>query len=270
MAKLTKAQAKAHAAAEDLLTKDVLTESDKEFVRANWQESALHINSVAGAFFTPAGLARDTILEVEPHGRVIDLCAGIGTLASEVWDKATWHTHDNPPELVCVELNSEYVRVGKKLLPQATWIVGSIFTLPDLGHFDTAISNPPFGNVPRDGEKLRYTGSKLEFHVMDLASDLADFGVFIVPQQSAGFQYSGRQTYERRESHDYTKFSEQTGIVLEAGCGVDTSIYLKDWHGVSPMVEIVTAEFMNIPREAVVTALPVADALDFGDWEASA
>lgn len=268
MSKLTKRQAAAHADAEKLLAKDVLTEDEKDFVRANWQESALHINSVAGAFFTPAGLARDTILEVDPRGRVIDLCAGIGTLASEVWDKARWH--DEKPEIVCVELNPEYARVGKKLLPEATWIVDSIFALPNLGHFDTAISNPPFGNIARDGEKLRYTGSKFEFHVMDLASDLADFGVFIIPQQSAGFQYSGRQTYERNESRDYEKFKQQTGIVLEAGCGVDTSIYLKDWHGVSPMVEIVTAEFMDLRPGAAVTELPFVDALDFGDWEVSA
>lgn len=268
MAKLTKPQAKAHAEAVALLEKDRLTEDEKDFVRLNWQESATHINSVAGAFFTPAGLARDTIIEVNPSGRVIDLCAGIGTLASEVWDKAGWHSEK--PEIVCVELNPEYAAVGKKLLPEATWIVGSIFTLPDIGHFDTAISNPPFGNIPRDGQKRRYSGSKFEFHVMDLASDMADYGVFIVPQQSAGFEYSGHRTYERRESRDYTKFSQQTGIVLEAGCGVDTSIYLNEWHGVAPMVEIVTAEFTDIKREATVTELPQVEALDFGDWQATA
>lgn len=268
MAKLSKAQAKAHGESVTLLGKESLTEDEKDFVRSNWQESATHINSIAGAFFTPAGLARDTILEVEPRGRIIDLCAGIGALASEVWDKARWR--DERLEIVCVELNPEYAAVGKKLLPEATWIVGSIFDLPDLGHFDTAISNPPFGNIKRDGEKRRYTGSKFEFHVMDLASDLADYGVFIVPQQSAGFQYSGRQMYERAESADYTKFSEQTGIVLEPGCGADTSIYLNDWHGVSPMVEIVTAEFLDIRREATVSEIPQIDALDFGDWEATA
>ena len=268
MAKLTKVQAKAHAESEELLKMDKLSDEEKDFVRANWQESALHINSIAGAFFTPAGLARDTILEVSPTGRVIDLCAGIGALASEVWDKAAWR--DEKPEIVCVEINPEYVRVGKKLLPEATWITGSIFTLPNIGHFDTAISNPPFGNIPRDGEKLRYTGSRFEFHVMDLASDMADFGVFIVPQQSAGFQYSGRQYYERMESRDYAKFSEQTGIVLEAGCGVDTSVHIKEWKGVSPVVEIVTTEFIELPRGAIVTELREPDALDFGDWKATA
>ena len=53
MAKLTRAQRKAHAAAEAILTKDRLTEDEREFVFQNWHEGANHINGVAGAFFTP-------------------------------------------------------------------------------------------------------------------------------------------------------------------------------------------------------------------------
>ena len=80
MAKLTKPEMKAHNAALAVLKKAVLTEDDKLFVLANYHEGATHMNGLAGAFFTPEGLADD--LEVEVHGRrVIDLCAGIGRLA---------------------------------------------------------------------------------------------------------------------------------------------------------------------------------------------
>lgn len=47
MAKLTKVEAKSHAAACELLEKDRLTEDDKEFVYRNWNESANHVNSTA-------------------------------------------------------------------------------------------------------------------------------------------------------------------------------------------------------------------------------
>lgn len=53
MAKLTKAQRKAHAEAEAILSKDRLTEDEREFVFNNWHEGAECNNAAAGAFFTP-------------------------------------------------------------------------------------------------------------------------------------------------------------------------------------------------------------------------
>src|SRR6185312_13032899 len=157
MAKLTKAQAKAHQQACDLLLKDVLSEDDKFFVLENWQESAKHINTIAGAFFTPVGLARDFSLET--YGpRVIDLCAGIGALSLMT---AMRHCHERL-DIVCVEMNPEYAAVGRKIVPEATWIVGSVFDLPDFGHFDCAIGNPPFGATPRDAKAPRYSGKDFE------------------------------------------------------------------------------------------------------------
>jgi hypothetical protein len=38
-------------------------------------------------------------------------------------------------------------------------------------------------------------------------------------------------------------FVEKTGLMGEIGCGINTSQYLKDWHGVSPMCEVVLYEF---------------------------
>ena len=53
MAKLTKARRKAHAEAEAILTKDKLTDDERDFVFQNWHEGATHENGADGAFFTP-------------------------------------------------------------------------------------------------------------------------------------------------------------------------------------------------------------------------
>lgn len=239
MAKLTKIEARNHAKACELLQKDRLTIDERIFVLDNWHEGANHVNSAAGAFFTPSGLARDFILDAGGR-RGIDLCAGIGGLAF-------WLVlHERVRELVCVEINPDYIEVGRKIVPEATWIQADVFDLPELGlgHFDFAVSNPPFGKSPRRaGKAARYTGSTFEYHVMDLARDVADAGTFIVPQNSAPFVFSGQRNYQSKPSAAYLQFSEQTGIELGAGCGVDTDLYRNDWHGVSPATEIVLADF---------------------------
>lgn len=253
MAKLTKAQAKAHQQACDLLAKDVLSEGEKMFVLENWQESAKHINTIAGAFFTPWGLARDLSIEIS-GSRIIDLCAGIGSLAFFAEGRR------ETTEIVCVELNPEYAEVGRKILPSARWVVGSVFELPpDIGHFDCAIGNPPFGATPRDAKGPRYTGREFELHVIDVASSVADYGVFIVPQITAPFRYSGcpnggwKQTIKNGIGSGYydcptdlhDKLFAQTGIRLQANCGLDTDAYRNDWHGVSVATEIVTSDFIE-------------------------
>ncbi|MBI5940132.1 MAG: methyltransferase [Caulobacterales bacterium] len=246
MSKLSKAQYRTHQQACDLLTKDRLTEDDRWFVLENWQESARHVNSQAGAFFTPPMLARDFAIET-CGPRIIDLCAGIGMLAFMAWNKSDWGRQ--PIELVCVEQNPDYVEVGRKVLPEATWIVGDIFALPNLGHFDCAIGNPPFGATPRAGTGPRYRGRAFEYHVIDVASDIADWGTFIIPQTSAPFRYSGQPHYEWRPGETYEAFRKQTGIELGANCGIDCDFHKDGWRGVAPTVEIVTADF-QLAREA--------------------
>ncbi|GHC61431.1 methyltransferase [Limoniibacter endophyticus] len=257
MAKLTKAQAKAHAQACDLLTKDVLTEDDKEFVYRNWNEGANHVNGEAGAFFTPFDMAFDFAIDAG-GGRIIDLCAGIGMLSYAVWQRSRFY--DSRPQITCVERNPDYIEVGKKLLPEATWIQADVLDVLNmgLGRFDSAISNPPFGNIRREKNSPRYTGEDFEFHVIDIAAHLADYGCFIVPQMSAGFNYSGRKNYERQKDGKAVKFQELTGLHFESGCGIDTSFYINDWKGVSPMCEIVCVEFEQEQIAADPAPMPVA------------
>ena len=248
MAKLSKVETRNHNRALEILQQDVLTEDDKEFVFNNYHEGATHVNGELGAFFTPLALAYDAALELgydysDKTHRVIDLCAGIGVLAY-----ATLRRYPKA-KLVCVELNPEYVKVGRKLVPQAEWICGDVTDsalMESLGRFDAAISNPPFGRVRsfRNSQSPVYTGGEAEFKVIDVASRIATDGVFIVPQQSAGFAYSGVQTYDSKPSAKYQRFSDETGIALDIGIGIDTSYPdYGSFKGVNVRVELACASF---------------------------
>ena len=241
MARLTKAQAKAHGEALYLLTKPSLTLDEREFVFNNWQESANHINSAAAAFFTPLELAFHLALETKGCRSVIDLCAGVGVLAYAAWQHSICEGFDR---IVCVEVNPDYAAVGRKLLPEAEWIVASVEELPELGRFDMAIANPPFGKVCRINGP-RYSG-EADLAVIDIASDIAEFGAFIIPQMSAPFEYSGVPHHRIRSSAKFDKFHDATGIELNAGCGVDCEYFRNQWRGVAPKVEIVCADFEEI------------------------
>lgn len=272
MGKLTKQEEKLHAEALALvdLNRD-LTEDEKVFVLDHFQEASTASNSTHGAFFTPAGLAQDFSVELTGRfGRFIDLCAGIGRLSFGCRNVFGHRWAGDPPrEFVCVERNPDYVRVGRKILPEATWIEGDVLDVPGmgLGRFDCAIGNPPFGGIQRAKDAPGYTGRKFEYHVIAVAGTVADYGVFIIPQGSAPFRYSGRPCFEADTGdREYAKFTKGTGIVLDANCGIDTSIYADDWHGVSPAVEIVTVDF---PRPADVVPIGVPEQVEMTFEEAA-
>lgn len=249
MTRLTKQQSQLHSKACALvgLERD-LTEDEREFVLNNWQEAATVTHNLDGAFFTPPGLARDLSIEVSGD-RIIDLCAGIGRLAwscRDLWGRR-WN-NQSPREIVCVERNPDYVKVGKKILPEATWICADIFDVPDLGlgRFDTAISNPPFGSIKRSGDAPTYTGRRFEYHVIAIAATLAEFGAFIIPQPSAPFRYSGEPCYRDARDHECLKFEQQTGIHLGPAAGFDTASYREEWRGVAPRVEVAVCDFEEV------------------------
>ena len=250
MARLTKKEIAQHELALAVLEKDVLTHEDKLLVFENWQESAENVNSKHGAFFTPWPMASEFTLEMVDAKRVVDLCAGIGTLSYAYW----WHYGGktrygrDDVELTCVELNPKYVEVGRKILPEATWIEADIFDLPpEIGEFDLAVSNPPFGKIKTDGDPPNYRGSEFEYKVIDLAMSVAEYGAFIIPQRSSGFALSGVPYFRRTDDKKYLKFVNETGIHLDVGVGVDTSAEeMNTWHGVKPKVEFAIASKENI------------------------
>ncbi|MFJ3588624.1 methyltransferase [Streptomyces sp. NPDC090231] len=248
MARLSKAQSKMHTQALALVALDRdLTEDEKEFVLEHFQEAATATHNLDGAFFTPESLARDLSIEVSGD-RIIDLCAGIGRLAwacRDLWGRR-WN-NEPARDIVCVEKNPDYVAVGRKILPEATWVCADVLTVPDLGlgEFDTAISNPPFGNIARTGDAPGYSGSRFEYHVIAIAATLAQFGAFILPQASAPFRYSGEPFYREESDRDCVRFVEQTRIQLGPGAGFDTSIYRTAWRGTSPKTEVAVCDFRS-------------------------
>lgn len=252
MAKLSKELAKRHNQAMELVHSDKkLTIDDRYFILENFHEGATNMNGLAGAFFTPEGLANDLSIEVAggcldgADSSIIDLCAGIGRLSFACRDRAKRY--------VCVEQNPEYAAVGKRVMPEAEWICADVFSIGDLGRFTWAISNPPFGAIKTgSGFTGSYTGAKFEYRVIELASRLAEWGAFIVPQASAPFRYSGQRCYREEVDSECAKFIEQTGIALEMNCGIDTSAYVGEWKGVSPLCEIVLCEFQQPESEPVV------------------
>lgn len=243
MTKLTKRQLRSHQEACDLLDKETLTFEEKWFVYENWHEGFENDVTGSGAHFTPIELARDVGFDVVGP-RVLDLCAGIGALAF-----AWYHCRNSyleQAEITCVEINPRFVEVGKKLLPEANWICGDVFDVArTLGHFDGVVSNPPFGRISAPGKSGPcYTGAEFEFKIIDLASQLAEYGAFLIPQGSAPFHYSGRRCHEYRDSKKHSSFSKQTGLVLDAGVGVDTSVY-EGWKSTNILCEVVTCEFSH-------------------------
>jgi predicted RNA methylase len=252
VARLSKAQIKLHREAEELLTLDHLDDDQREFVLDNWQESALHINSAAGAFFTPSGLAGDLALFSQAD-TVIDLCAGIGGLG--LWN---WWRSNRRAKVTCIEINPAYVAVGRKIFPEATWICASVETAPTLGRFDIAIGNPPFGKTAKI-KGPRYSGVD-DLAVVDIASECADFGTFILPSNSCPFEYSGRDDYRARSTPVFDKFHAATGIDLTCE-PIDCGYYKDDWRGVSPRVEVVGTDFTDVQASRLLHGRDLLSAL---------
>lgn len=235
--KLSKPEARAHARAMDLVHSDrTLSNDERQFIVENYQESASQLNNLVGAFFTPPALARDFSIEVSGR-RLLDLCAGIGSLA--------FACEDRVQDIVCIERCAEYVTVGRRVMPQATWLQADVFDvdLRAMGTFDCVISNPPFGRVPAEGFKGRYCGSDFEYRIIELASRCARHGVFLLPQSSAPFKLSGQPYFCAANNPKADKFTQQTGIEMLPNCGIDTEQFRTQWHGVNPVCEIVCCEF---------------------------
>lgn len=247
MARLSKKQIALHQEATELLDRGSLSDDEREFVLENWQESATHINSAAGAFFTPSGLARDTAIYTAGADTIIDLCAGIGGLG--LW---AWWLSGRKAKLTCVEVNPDYVAVGQKLFPQATWICGSVEDAT--GFYDCAISNPPFGKTAKI-RGPRYSGED-DLAVVDIAADLARWGVFILPGLSVPFEYSGRDAYRERHYAKAERFLKATGIALSCE-STDAAFYRDNWRGVSPAVEVASACFDTWREERRAVDLPL-------------
>lgn len=234
---------------------------EKEFILANYKPYATHNVTQTNAFFTPMELAIAATIEMpnpdnlDGKVRILDLCAGIGALSFAYYYYSGYFCDRNDVEIVCVESEEEFVEVGKKILPEATWIQGDILD-PDIlkGHkdFDCFISNPPFMNM---------RGMKGTYTVSSIGVKLSKYGVMIVPQCNCPFKYSGQNQYSAKYSKDYNKFEDAKLIKFSVSCVDTEEVYDDDdekmqWDGVEIITEIVIVEDLREqPRHYSTPAL---------------
>ena len=244
MSKLSKPVAALHQKAMDLVHSDKrLNQEERYFVAENYREDAQHVNSVNGAFFTPLDLSHDFAMGCNygEHLRsLVDLCAGIGNLSLPFYERM-----EDKSRLTLVEINPDYVMVGKRIMPDARWIVADVLDVKewwDGQKYGFAIANSPFGNVCISSQVKRFFKSRhgFEFYVMELAAAVANDAAFIVPQMSVPFKYSGNNGFTVHQPEKYRQFAEATGLALDLLISVDCNAYIDQWHGVRPVVELVT------------------------------
>ena len=143
---------------------------------------------------------------------------------------------------MCVELNPDFIRVGERILPEATWVRGDIFqrsVIEGLGRFDEVISNPPYGLRPELTDPNWLTKAPSQYMAAEVAMKVSKHAIFLLNQGDCPFAYSGRQRFEYTKAEAYTKFNEKTGVVFEMNCGLDTSAYENAWKGTKQITEIV-------------------------------
>ena len=98
---------------------------------------------------------------------------------------------------------------------------------------------------------------EIEFHVIDIAAELADHGAFFIPQMSARFRYSGAPYFDRLQCGKGRDFGAQTGFEMNGGAGIDTAIFRDQWKDTAITCEVACfdfAESRELQREA--TGLP--------------
>lgn len=268
MGKITKQQIKYHEQTEEMLWggDKKLTYDEVAFCLEHWDPRALVGKQVANnqAYFTPLPLALDAFRHVGGDGRqVVDIGAGIGRLAYAVLCANWWDRRQ--VRVTAVELNAEYVTVGRRLLPEVTWVQGDMYDVAlwqSLPCFDEAISNPPFGQVLTDCD-TGWIGYRGPAGLMAAAIGLqvARLGVaMILPQMQTPFRYSGAPSGSNVYTDNHTgylkRFLAQRPALEWHHISLDTEHpnYKSGWRGASPVVETVT---LNDPDAAL---LPLTDA----------
>ncbi len=247
MAKLSREQWKKHERACELVELDrQLTWNEREFILDHWNPMATNNVGAAGAFFTPAEWAEAMMLPLAPRGRLIDLCAGIGRLAYTAF---RWGGEEIT-EIVCVEINPDFVRVGKRVLPEARWIEGNAYDqelVRSLGTFDKALSNPPFGKVPTvngSGKWLSTHAQGADVMAVEIGAMLAGAGVYIIPADKT--DYHAEKKEHQRDTRSIGRFLRrhypEFNINPWAGddCIMDDDGKPIVWVGAAPKVEVVT------------------------------
>lgn len=238
--KLTKENTRRHDEAEALINSDrVLTRDEQAFCFEHYRPGANHNIGKGGIFFTSTDMATTLANMHAGGGRILDACAGIGVLARAIldqdWGKAI-------TELVCLENNPEFVRIGQRLVPEARWVRGDIFhaaTIRKLGLFDSAVSNPPFGNLPRESDYCRHNAPAHLMVAEVLIRRCEQGAVMIIPASD-----HSREDSDHRPSTAYLRFRERFPEAYITPLAVDCSCF--NFHGAKPACAMVNLECPNV------------------------
>jgi SAM-dependent methyltransferase len=276
MSKITKQQLKQHEKAEALLwgSDRQLNHDEVAFCLEHWDPRAASGKHVAQnqAYYTPMTLARDTGMYVGGDGRrVVDIGAGTGRLAYAVLCANYW----NPKQVrvTAVEFNPEYVRIGRRLLPEVEWIEGDFYALSlwqSLPRFDEAISNPPFGKVvtTHDTAWVGYRGPA-GLMVAAIGLRVTRLGVkMILPQSQTIYRYSGSDgrgnpyaPVENRPRYLTAFLVQQPELECHhASIDAEAPGYKSGWRGAAPVVEVVSFYDRDARPIPLPQPLPAPDA----------
>lgn len=212
--KLSKPELAKHEQAVALLSKQRLTDDEALFVLRHWHPSAVSVTR-GQSFFTPTGIAQSLAAVHGGGGRIVDACAGIGALA--------WHMSAYGGDITCIESNPEFVEVGKKVLPGATWICGNVFEiLPMLPLFDSAISNPPFGAMAKNSVPKHFQFKETHWAVIELLLRHTRQGATLVLPKGCDNE---ADLENPRPIGGYSKFRETYPLADLSPTAVDTEYY---------------------------------------------
>jgi len=237
--KLSKRDTKKHGEIVNLIKKRSLTDEEKDFILDNFLPNSTANPTKIGAFFTPPNIAIEFSVMCDCNDdRVLDLGAGIGSLSYGLLAGGR-----TPKKLVCLEQNPDFIKIGKKVLPEAEWIEGSIYdepTIKKLGRFQWAISNPPYGLKLPKCDWLAYNGQS-DLMAIEVALKAAGDAMFILPQGSVPWRCSGRAFFDQVKDlpMKLVRFM-QLHPYIEFGCvSMDMAVYKDDWKDGITAVEMV-------------------------------
>lgn len=217
---------------------------EREFIYENYHEGAENMNSLISAHFTPQSIAVSMSHNIRCK-HWVDLCAGIGILSNKLVRQNEFESRTDYVG-ICVENNEEYYNLGKKLLPECIWILGSIFDQEVIDEIKmimswhgeplnfSVISNPPYGKqVKGRHELMKYTGNNFEYKAMEIGAMLGAYdGAFLIPQQSAPFRITGSRGEVESDKYitdEYMRFSTQTDLEIVPNIGFTTEIAIVEY-----------------------------------------
>lgn len=249
---LTRKQEEAHQRASDLIfgSDRSLKPDEVWFCLENWDPRAANLVSKTQAYFTPMALAMSATMNIAAPGRhILDLCAGTGRLSFALLQNCYWHPE---VEITAVEINPDYVAVGRRLLPRVHWLEADVLDLAlwqrldTEHHFFCAVSNPPFGRAQTlaDTTWLNLHGQKACFLIAEIGLRITQVGILaLFPQSDVPFRFSGEPYARHLPPESYSRglkrFKEIYPDVAWGCLSLDTSVFKQEWRGASPIVEII-------------------------------